>query len=106
MPSDYASANGAAYVAVNLIQNDHAASGQMTISVDGANLVDCEAATEGLEPWSGFCREAVEQGYSTIMSAPAEITRVSVTKGDRVSPVGPMRAFRPKCRKRRYMSCS
>ena len=93
MPSDYASVSRGAYVAVNLIQNDDAVSGQMTITIDGANVSDCEAATEWLEPWLRLCRDAVEQGYATFLSAPVEITRASVTEGGKVSPAGAHASF-------------
>ena len=78
MPDHYSRIHQAAYILVDLEQNEDAVSGTLSLTVNAAKRSDCEALTEALEPWLGLCLKSVNAGTALSFKTEAVIRRVSV----------------------------
>ena len=78
MPDHYSRIHQAAYILVDLEQNEDAVSGTLALIVNAAKRSDCEKVTDALEPWLGLCLKSVKDGAALSFRAEAIIRRVSV----------------------------
>lgn len=78
MSDQYSRIHQAAFLLIDLEQNDDAVSGRLSLTVNAARSADCAEITDGVQPWSDLCLISVDRGQSLSFGADAVFRRTNV----------------------------